>query len=87
MPAHAAAIALAAGWLWLSETVVYATLPALGRWLPGGALQAIVHGNAALTTVTLPDPLPVAGGALLLLGYGIAFAAAGALVTIRRDIT
>lgn len=82
-----AAIAIAAGWLWLSEPVIYATLPTVGRWLPGGALQAIGQGNAGLTTVALPNPLPAGGGAALLLGYGIAFAAAGALVTLRRDIT
>lgn len=82
-----AAIAIAAGWLWLSEPVIFATLPTVGSWLPGGALQALVQGNAGLTTVQLPDLLPVGGGAALLLGYGVAIAAAGALITIRRDIT
>lgn len=82
-----AAIAVAVGWLWLSEVVIFATLPAVGRWLPGGALQALVQGNAGLTTVQVPDLLPVGGGVALLLGYGVAFAAAGAAVTIRRDIT
>jgi hypothetical protein len=31
--------------------------------------------------------LSVAGGAALLLGYGVAFAVAATVITIRRDIT
>lgn len=82
-----AAIAVAAGWLWLSEPVVYATVPAVGRWFPGGALQAIAQGNAGLTTVELADPLASGAAAALLFGYGMAFAAAGAVATVRREIT
>lgn len=82
-----AAIALAAGWLWLTETVITATVPAAGRWLPGGALQALVRGHAGLTAIEIPDLLPAWGGAALLLGYGVAFAAAATVTTIRRDIT
>lgn len=82
-----AAIALAVGWLWLSEVVIFATVPTVGRWAPGGALQALVQGNAGLTAVQLPDLLPVGGGAALLAGYGVAFAIAATATTIRRDIT
>lgn len=82
-----AAIAVAAGWLWLSEIVIFTTIPAMGTWVPGGALQALVRGNAGLTAIELPDLLPAWGGAVLLLGYGAVFAAAATMTTIRRDIT
>jgi ABC-2 type transport system permease protein len=82
-----AAIALAVGWLWLTEVVIITTIPAVGTWLPGGALQALVAGNAGLTVTEVPDLLPVWGGAAVLLGYGVAFATAGTAVTMRRDIS
>lgn len=82
-----AAIALAVGWLWLTEIVIISTIPAAGKWLPGGALQALVQGDAGLIVVEVPDLLPAAGGAALLLCYGAAFAAAAAVTTIRRDVT
>lgn len=82
-----AAIAVAVGWLWLSELVIATTIPAAGRWVPGGALQALVGGNAGLTTVEIPNLLPVWGGAVVLLGYGAVFAVAATVTTLRRDIT
>ena len=40
--------------------------------------------RAAITSTRL---LPQWGGGLVLLGYAVIFAAAGTLVTLRRDVT
>lgn len=60
-------------------------IPALGDWtiyLPGSA-------SAALTQVSLTtqDYLAPWQGGLVLAGYGLAFAVAGTLLSVRRDIT
>lgn len=60
-------------------------VPALDAWttyLPGSA-------SAALTQVSLTtqDYLPAWEGGLVLAGYGLLFATAGALLSMRRDIT
>jgi ABC-2 type transport system permease protein len=71
-------------YLFLAEPVL-TRIPALHHWtayLPGPAANA-------LTGITLTDRdflTPWQGG-LLLAGYGTALATAGALLTIRRDIT
>jgi ABC-2 type transport system permease protein len=52
------------------------------KWFPGGA-------NAALTGAFTPgtDLLEPWQGGLLLVGYGLLFAALGTWITIRRDVT
>ncbi len=55
----------------------------LARWLPYAASEAL--DRASLTPgVRL---LPQWGGGLVLLGYAAAFAAAAALITLKRDVT
>ena len=68
----------------VAEPIV-TSIPALRDWtiyLPGSA-------SAALTQVSLTTQhyLEAWQGGLVLAGYGIAFAAAGTLLSIRRDIT
>ena len=60
-------------------------IPAVNSWttyLPGSA-------SAALTQVSLTtqDYLRAWEGGLVMAGYGLLFAAAGAMFSIRRDIT
>ncbi|RAY17179.1 ABC transporter permease [Actinomadura craniellae] len=81
-----AAIIVAVGWTQLVESLLTVLVPSVGQWLPVGAVRAITRvtgfgGGAEL------DTLPVWGGTLLLLGYGLAFAAIATVTTVRRDIT
>ena len=78
-----AAILIAVVWVVLVEALIVAFLPAVGKWLPGGAASAVLQ-TVSFTGTTY---LPVWGGALLLLGYGVAFGAVAAATTLRRDIT
>jgi ABC-type transport system involved in multi-copper enzyme maturation permease subunit len=82
-----AAIVVAVGWVQLVEGITVGALPEVGRWLPGGAVQAIVRADIGVGTAGVDELLPAWGGAVLLLGYGLVFAAVAALTTIRRDIT
>ena len=68
-------------WVLVVEGILVGFAPAVGRWLPGGA-------GSALTGVATPQGglLPMWGAALLLAGYGLAFAAASTRLIARRDI-
>ena len=68
-------------WMSIVEALLVGFVPEVGRWLPGGAASAL--GG----TVTAEGGLlPIWGAALLLAGYGLAFAAAGTRLVLRRDI-
>jgi ABC-type transport system involved in multi-copper enzyme maturation permease subunit len=85
-----AAIIVALVWVLLVEALVGVAFPAVSKWLPGGALNAImdVSVRADATGATAPaDLLPAWGGALVLLGYSAVLAVLAALTTLRRDIT
>jgi ABC-2 type transport system permease protein len=64
-------------WMFVVESVSEGFVPGFGRLLPGGAGLALA-GNR--------DALPVAVGALLLVLYATAAAAAGWIATLRRDV-
>jgi ABC-type transport system involved in multi-copper enzyme maturation permease subunit len=57
-------------------------LDSVGKFLPSSA-------SSAMTSPSSPygELLPWWGGALVLLGYALAFAAAGIVLTVRRDVT
>jgi ABC-type transport system involved in multi-copper enzyme maturation permease subunit len=76
------AVTVALVWVLVVEGVLVGFAPAVGRWLPGGA-------GSALTGVATAKGglLPMWGAALLLAGYGLAFAAASTRLITRRDIT
>jgi ABC-2 type transport system permease protein len=82
-----AAIVVAVAWVQLVEGIVLTALPEVGKWLPGGAVQALVRADVDFGTPSVDDLLPGWAAVLLLLGYGLAFAAIAALTTTRRDIT
>ncbi|GGK90056.1 ABC transporter permease [Sphaerisporangium melleum] len=78
-----AAIVIGVGWVYVLENLLVVLLPGVGKWLPGGAAQA-VYG---LSSPMGGDYLPAWAGAALLLGYALLFAAIASATTIRRDIT
>jgi len=71
------------------EPILVGVVPSVGRWLPGqlaDALQSVTAsangiGSGSTNLVTWWE------GGLGLLGYGIVLAAAGALTTLRTDVT
>jgi ABC-2 type transport system permease protein len=66
-------------WLFFIENLLIDRVPGVGRFAPGAAAAAI----AGLDRDTLLAP---ALGALLLALYGAAFAAAGSIATLSRDV-
>ena len=81
-----AAIVGALSWMFVAEQLLVALRPEVGRWTPGGATAAVLQ-LGDLATMGRGELLPVAGGAALLVGYALAFSAAGAALTLRRDLT
>jgi len=77
-----AAITASFVWMMVVEGVLTGLRPGVGRWLPGGAANALtstptIHGGM----------LPMWAGALLLAAYGLVLAAAGTRFTLHKDIT
>lgn len=70
-------------WTVLVESLTVALLPSVGRWLPGGAFAGILQS----TPLRGGDYLAVWAAALVLAGYGVAFAAVATRTTLRRDVT
>ncbi len=78
------AVAAALAWIALIEGIAGQVLgPGLARWLPFAASQALDRSSL----LGPGRPLPQWGGAVVLLGYTAAFAAAAAFITLRRDVT
>jgi ABC-2 family transporter protein len=77
-----AAILGAIVWVILVESLIVAFLPAVGKWLPGGAASAVLQANSPNGSL-----LDAWAGALLLLGYAVVFAAVAARTTLRRDVS
>ncbi len=75
-------------WAYVIEGI-FGAIPALqpvGKWLPGGAAQALMSIDIE-TGLGGSDLLPAWAGALVLVGYGLLFAAVASATTVRRDIT
>ena len=72
------AVAFALAWIAIVEHILVNFAPAIGRWLPAAAGQAIVR-------TPLDDLLPPFGGALVLAAYALGVAAAGVCFTATRD--
>jgi len=75
------AIVVALAWTFVIEALLLSLLPAVGKWLPGGATSGITN-----TTVQGHHLLPVWAAALVLIAYAVVFAAAGSRFVLRRDI-
>jgi hypothetical protein len=85
-----AAIIIALVWVLLLEALVGFAFPSVGKWLPGGALNAAMSVTVATDPtggLTQADRLPAWGGAVVLLGYALVFAVLASRTTLRRDIT
>ena len=80
-----AAVAGALVWLLAIEGFVITLLPAIGRWMPGGATAGLLQeGRAATTHGAL---LPVWAGGLVLLGYATGIGLLASAVALRQDLT
>jgi len=66
-------------WTLLVESILFALVPSVGRYLPGQA-------SNVLTEIRTPHQLPITAGVLVFLGYVALAAVAGAVVTARRDV-
>ncbi|MEV4295266.1 ABC transporter permease [Microbispora rosea] len=83
-----AGIVAAVVWAYVIENI-FTGVPALhsvGKWLPGGAAQALMSIDVD-TGLGRPEWLPAWAGAAVLVGYGLLFAAVATATTVRRDIT
>jgi ABC-2 type transport system permease protein len=78
---QAAALVIALAWMMLIENVFVGLLPALGRWLPGGAASALMSAS-----VRAGHLLPMWAAALVLGAYAVGFAVAGSRVVVERDV-
>ncbi len=76
-----AAIIGALIWVMILEGLLVNLLPEVGKWLPGGAANAMLQ-----TAVIRGELLPVWAGAALFLAYAAALALAATLTTVRRDV-
>lgn len=84
------AIIAAVVWVLLLEPIISGFFPSVGKWLPGGALNAAMDvGLRAEFTggFTEADSLPVWAAIGILLAYAVVFAIVASRTTIRRDIT
>ena len=83
-----AGIVAAIVWSYVVESI-FTAIPALhgvGKWLPAGAAQALMSIDVD-TGLGRPEWLPAWAGALVLVAYGLLFAAVATATTVRRDIT
>ncbi|MHB1210811.1 MAG: ABC transporter permease [Candidatus Nanopelagicales bacterium] len=81
-----AAIVIAILWVVLVEPLLGLFVSGIGKWLPGGALDAAMNVTTQ-ADLKAAEVLPVWGGALLLLAYAVVFATVASFTTVRRDIT
>jgi ABC-2 type transport system permease protein len=81
VPNQTVAVVIALLWITTVESLLVAFKPEIGRWLPGGASSALTEVATASDGM-----LPMWAGALLFAAYGVAFAAAGTRLVLRRDI-
>jgi hypothetical protein len=68
-------------WTALVESLLVGFMPEVGRWLPGGAVHAL-----AGTATEKGGLLPFWGAAVVLVGYGLALAAAGTRRIEHKEI-
>ena len=81
-----AAIVGALVWVLIIEALLTVFVDWIGKWLPGGALNAVLQ-TTNVTGRGGEDILPTAIGVVVLLGYAVLFGLLASLTTLRRDIT
>lgn len=80
-----AAIVVCLGWFIILEGILVALVHGAERWVPTGAATAAANLTRGQGThFGLFSPWQ---GALLMLGYGLVFAAVGSFILTKRDIT
>jgi len=84
-----AAIVGALIYIWWIESLVVVLLPGVGKWLPGGAAQAMLNMDfgAASGGQIGGDLLSWWGGCVVFLGYTAVLTVLGSRLTVRRDVT
>jgi ABC-type transport system involved in multi-copper enzyme maturation permease subunit len=82
MPNQTLAITVVIVWTSVVEALLVGFVPEIGRWFPTGAANAL--GGTPTAEGGL---LPFWAAALVLTGYGLAFAAGGTRLVMRRPIT
>lgn len=80
-----AAVTAAIVWVMLVEALIVGFLPQIGKWLPGGALNAVLQVDTPGQDSTSLLATPTA--AAVLIAWGVAFAGLAAATTLRRDIS
>jgi ABC-2 type transport system permease protein len=73
------AVAVALAWIGVVEHILISVAPAVGRWLPAMAGQAIVR-------TPIEDVLPPLGGLVVLTVYAVLIGVAGLRFAVTRDI-
>ncbi len=81
-----AAIVGALVWVLIVEALLTVFVDWIGKWLPGGALNAVLQ-TTNVTGRGGEDILPTAIGVVVLLGYAVLLGLLASLITLRRDIT
>ncbi len=71
-------------WMLAVEQIVIPAFPAVGRWMPGGATNALFQLGPAMSLDGKLLPPPVGG--LVLVGYTAAAVLLALVVTPRRDV-
>jgi hypothetical protein len=79
-----AAVAGVLVWMLAVEQIIIPAFPAIGRWMPGGATDALLRLGPVLSLNGKLLSAPMAG--LVLLGYTAAALTLAAVFTPRRDI-
>lgn len=78
-------------YFWWVESLLIFLVPDVGRWLPGGAAQAMLHVDlgavAGQGTPAGGGPLSWWAGAGVFVAYAVVLTAIGGRVTLRRDVT
>jgi ABC-type transport system involved in multi-copper enzyme maturation permease subunit len=81
-----AAVVIALIWVFVVEALLTVFVDWLGKWLPGGALNAILQATNT-SGVGGTDSLSVPIAALVLIAYTVVLAVAAVIATNRKDIT
>ena len=81
LPNQVAGVTVALVWTLLVDGLVVEFVPEIGRWFPGAAARALSADTSQ------GNLLPIWVGTLVFAGYGLAFAAAGTRLVLRRDIS
>jgi ABC-type transport system involved in multi-copper enzyme maturation permease subunit len=79
-----AALIVILGWFLVVQSIISGIWPGTTKWLPTGAAAAAASVTQRRMDVTL---FAWWQGSLLILAYGLVFAAVGSFVLTRRDIT